>query len=303
MLLSDDTAEDTQTYVSRRKQGRMTLLRHLTVKLTGTVSNASFTGSGVILRIDKPKTVYLLTAKHNLHVAGGQRTGTTLTDYFKDKIEVEFTSPQDQATRAGIKSIDVLDSDTRNRGYDLMSLEVEDLNFYRAVSKFLAPAAKTVVRHFASHAWQGGSSSRIIDVLDLADAREALGVGASYFRDPRFERCVLLQLGWGLDHSNRHSFEYRALRVVRLESRTYLQTTHESFEDVYTFATDDGDTTREGDSGGPIFALDERGRHAWLVGITLGANFYANKSDPPNNTTIYNNAFSIVSTEGLRSKI
>jgi hypothetical protein len=70
---------------------------------------------------------------------------------------------------------------------------------------------------------------------------------------------------------------------------------------VFVFGTTEASsTTARGDSGGPVFALVPTGVRSFLVGLTLGANFYGNRTDNDPNSPVDNNAFSVISSDRVR---
>lgn len=310
MRLSQQVVQSSQAYIDDMDTAHSGLLRGLTVRLHGMVgpgNRSSFTGSGFILRVDSPN-VYVITAKHNLHVAatGMNKRGAALRDYFMQKIQVEFIRINGQAVQGAITAILFPDNTADDEHYDVAILRVQDMAYAQHVATFMAPS-RSIMCLFAAPGWQKKQDGWIVEVFSKADAQEVLANGVSPYHlegveypDAR-KNYSLVQFGWGLDNQRNHTFRERVLPIASMTNRTYLPTTHEGYEDVFTFDTDGDNTTQPGDSGGPIFALDATGTHSWLIGVALGANYYSNKSD--NTNSIKNNAFNVISTNRISAVV
>jgi hypothetical protein len=296
----------TDQWVGDMDPSHVALLRLLTVELNGVLEQTrgeTFIGTGVIVRLDGDR-IYVLTAKHNLHVAGSTAriAEARLADYFRTCVRVRFTPPEGAVVSGTIDLIDLPDGVTADRGYDVAVLRVTDRAFAGAV-RALAPPGGVTAMFSASTDWtQAGQT--ILEVRSRDDARRVLTNGRPFGRleDPGAENHVLLQFGHGhVSRSGAYGFARRALRINQLANPTFLDTTHEGYQDVFVFdTTEASSTTAKGDSGGPVFALVPTGVRSFLVGLTLGANFYGNRTDNNPNSPVDNNAFTVVSSDRVR---
>ena len=284
-----------------RNDALLGLLRSLTVRLTGTVrsggrSGASFTGTGVIVRVDNAVT-HVVTAKHNLHVAA-TGTGTApgdLADLFRRNIRVESaTTP---VVTSNIASVTLVDGDPENQGYDVAVLRLTSL----ALADAVRALAGGVPAALSSPTWGHGPDIVELPTLDEAGTLLANGAslsdrqhGTSYEDVQGFKADHdLVQLGYGRVGPGREfRFDYRVLPANALRDTRYLPRSGEGLEELFTFVTTAEDTGLEGDSGGPVFAVDKQAKRAALVGVYCGANFFADRVDTSD--VITNNAFTIV---------
>lgn len=330
MKLSQKLTTSTNTWIDEEMvPEHISLLEHLTVKLTGIVgtgrNSGSFTGTGVIARVDNANT-YVLTAKHNLHLANknsGRGQGGFI-DYFKEKIRVEFTKHDDTTINGRITDITFPDGSIDDFNYDVAIVKVGGVGgsvggnsvvtgqvFANAVRTLVSPA-RSMLSMYTSVAWQrdtGGLWERqnvdarppLLEFFPAADAKLVLGNGRQHHNvDSTKQNFLLLQLGHGkVTTGGLYGFSRRLLKIAQLGHPAYLAETHEGYEDVFVFDATDNDTALSGDSGGPVFALDPSGTHSWLLGLHLGANFYTNKTDNDDSSATENNAFSVVTTERL----
>jgi hypothetical protein len=306
MYNSPRAIELTEDWIHRKLPAdHFALLRHLTVRLhapamgTGKASNA-FTGTGVIVRLDGDRT-YVVTAKHNLHVAG-RGALVPIERYretFVEKVRVEFTPPAGDAVWGRIDQVDLADDDIANQGYDVAVARVGDPAFARAVRVFADPA--TGPGAFTSDEWKAGGRS----ILQLQDARTARSVllDGKAFAGPRIDvegDHRILQFGHGraAPGETPFAFAYRAFPVAGLKNPRYIDQTRDHYQAVFVFdTTSQISTTYEGDSGGPTFAIDKDGASSFLVGATLGANYYADRIDDDPASPIANNASTVLTSE------
>lgn len=330
MKLSQDLTTETNDWIKEEMASEhISLLEHLTVKLTGTVGTGrnagAFTGTGVIARVDNVNT-YVLTAKHNLHLAckhSGRGQGGFI-DYFKEKIRVEFTKHDDTPVSGRITDITFPDATVADFKYDVALLKVGGVGgtvggnavvtgqvFANAVRTLVSPA-RSILSMYTSGAWQrdtGGLWERqnvdarppLLEFFSADDAKLVLGNGRQHHHvDDTKQNFLVLQLGRGkVTTGGLYGFSRRLLKVAQLGHPAYLAKTHEGYEDVFVFDATDEDTALSGDSGGPVFAIDPSGTHSWLLGLHLGANFYKNKTDNDDDSATENNAFTVVTTERL----
>jgi hypothetical protein len=306
MWSSAEIQQATERWVADMDPAHFALLRHLTVQLRGVLARTrgeSFTGTGVIVRLDGDRT-YVLTAKHNLHVAGSSAriAEAQLAEYFRSCVNVVFTPPAGAVVSGTIDLIDLPDGITADRGYDVALLRVTDRAFAAAV-RALAPPGGVTTMFSASPDWAKAGQT-ILEIRSRVDARRVVTNGRPFDRleDPDAENHVLLQFGCGLvARAGTYGFDWRALRINQLGHPAFLDATHEGYQDVFVFdATEAGTTTAMGDSGGPVFALAPTGVRSFLVGLTLGANFYGNRTDNDKNGPVANNAFTVLSSDRVQ---
>jgi hypothetical protein len=286
-----------------RNDPLLRLLNSLTVRLTGTVRSgkrggASFTGTGVIVRVQNAVT-HVVTAKHNLHVAG-TGTGTApgdLADLFRRNVRVESaTAP---VVTSEITSIRLVDGDPENQGYDVAVLRLTN----PALADAVRALGTRVPGALSSPRW--GRGPEIVELLPLDEAGTLLANGASLsdrqhgtsYEDAQPFKADhdLVQLGYGRVGPGREfRFGYRVLPANTLRDTRYVPRSGEGLEELFTFATTAEDTGLEGDSGGPVFAVDKQAKRAALVGVYCGANFFPDRVD--DSDAITNNAITIVDT-------
>ncbi|PRQ08065.1 hypothetical protein [Enhygromyxa salina] len=301
MLLEALTSQATATYIDEELDpAHIRLLRMMTVKLTGGVQGGVFTGSGVVF-LTKGPDVYILTAKHNLHVAGKGtgKSGEALEKYFKQKISVELRKHAGGVCTATIASIRYPDETVEDQHYDVCLLKCSDLSFATQVNAHV-DRSKGISWLFTSPSWQrqaldGGRP--LFETFEEDDAQEMLANGWGF--SPR-KNYKLLQFGYGkIADSAMAGYEFRERMVdVAAVNATsnYIATTDEGYEQVFSFPSTPTDTALEGDSGGPIFAIDSTGTRSFLVGVHLGANYY---SDQTNDGATENNSFTVLTRERL----
>lgn len=294
--------------------GYLQLLEHSVVKLHGNVgadNHTQFVGSGVVMRIDSD-TTWILTAKHNLEIAGAGISSATWVTRFCERVRARITKRDTTTVDGTITEIIFPNGTATNNLYDVAILKMggaHRLTFANAARDLLTPGPSTAWM-YASMDWRnqrskGDPQKPIFDLLSSLEARTLLDNGRPPYppRDINDELAnhYLLQFGHGKGDDDNHVFRRRALRISALASRTYLSETSDGFLNVFTFATDNNNTAREGDSGGPIFAFREDLAKATLIGLHLGGNFYADEHEEE--ATIRNNAFTIVDSDSLGGAI
>jgi hypothetical protein len=292
--------------------GHLDLLRGSVVELTGTIrDNQVFTGTGVVCRVDSDKA-FILTATHNLHIASaGNRNTGEYVSYFKEKVVAKLpVRPGFDAPVAGlnakIEDVSFPMGTVASPGYDVALLTVtrqRSRGFHAVATDLITPGGPEVRFLYASTAWRnhrqnGDPQKPFLDLPALADAKCILRNGAdphSDYVDADLAGWLLLQFGCGKGDTDHNARTQRGMKVAGLRNKCFIADTHEHFVDVFTFDTDDTNTSRQGDSGGPIFAVSPDGTRSYLIGVNLGANFYADKSDDSDATK--NNAFSVISSD------
>ncbi|EYF05034.1 hypothetical protein [Chondromyces apiculatus] len=305
ILTAEGVEKATQDLIEDLDPDHYGLCEAMAVKLEGGVASGSFTGSGVVFRIDLAAgRTYVLTAKHNLHIAAKRANlgSSGLSAYFRTKVRVKVPgiSSQEYAI-AGITLCDGSDADFR---YDVCLVQVDSMPLARAVNDFLRVGFRG---EFASAKARSGGlggdpqDKQIWDVLTNDAAQRVLGNKYGY------KDYTLLQFGFGkIEAGDMASYGFRK-RAISLKPegnvarvvREYIPRTHEGYQDVFVFPGTDTSTGAPGDSGGPVFALDATRTKSFLLGLHLGANFYANRTDNNPSSTTVNNAFTVLSSDRL----
>ncbi|UQA56304.1 hypothetical protein [Polyangium aurulentum] len=294
MKYTDAVQTNTSTYAWTLSNQLFDMMRGLTVMLKDT--DNTFTGTGVIYKVEKSRA-WILTATHNLHVYASDNSYTKshgdLKDKFLERGQVVLYGNR-RAPVQGTYGIDeiVFDDEDTSCGYDVCSIRVNSLPLANTVSKQL------------EQAW-GVPKGFDKDKLSLyPNVQELMG------KKTQLDKLALFQFGYGKftgrDKATYHSLRWRSLRWSDLNAATpkpvYMDKTKDKYENVLTFASSDAtSTTSPGDSGGPTFLIENAGAKVSLLGLTLGANFFVDKVDKPNDA-IVNNAITILS-EGKVKKL
>jgi hypothetical protein len=286
MKYSDLAYQTTTSYAQGLPDGLFDLMRGLTVKLHA--KNDTFTATGVIYKVDGTDT-WVLTAAHNLHVYAGNDYNSDhedLADSFKNGMQVVRSTGKNQSTAYDIDEL-TLDAGDTAYGYDVCSLRIDSL----ALANSLAGG------YLAGGNGFGAVTNRTLDlhgdVPTFVNGKNGL------------QKWAIFQLGYGKfkkwDNSEQYSLRWRALPWQALkqgnEKPKMMAKTKENYIDVLTFASSDAtSTTSVGDSGGPAFLIQKDNNYfrAYLLGVTLGANFWDNKKDKANDP-IVNNAVTVLS--------
>jgi hypothetical protein len=301
MHTSTTHEKNAQEFVADLDTDHYQLLRQMTVRLYGIVTNGGlFTGTGVIIgtKDDGAPKTYILTAKHNLYVASKKANlpKTQLADYFKQRVQVYLYHGKDNQQRvAPISNVSFYDS-VDDFKYDVCLLTVTDAQFTRTVRGLLSRDFTNYFRP-KSQDPQFEWATGCLDAYTLS--RRLLGASESWSEEKLMD-YVLLQFGYGENRSGAPGFQYRLIDLSSLDRRSstgaqFLEKTHEGYENVFVFPTDDDNTALVGDSGGPVFLVQKNGLRSWLVGVHLGANFYKAKLDTEDKTE--NNAFSVIDND------
>lgn len=305
MILTDgDESKSTTDFVGTLDPDHLGLCTAMSVKLTGGVQAGTFTGSGVVYRLDSAAgQTYVLTAKHNLHIAakGTDKTGSALSDYFKTKVRAKVESVTGECALAAVEFPDGSSDDCK---YDVCILRIDSRPLTQAVSAQLAVGMRN--EFVSSGARTGGiagdpTDRRLWDFLSTETAKKVLTHANGYkgFR--------LLQFGYGVSVAGRmptYDFKKRAVSLVPASGRAtpvhkWLDASHEGYQNVFAFPSKDTWTAAPGDSGGPLFAFDSTGTRSFLVGLHLGANFYDDKTDNNPSSATVNNACTVLLSDVL----
>lgn len=288
MLRSNEVKVAATNYVTALPPTFNKLVKQLPVMLKA----GAFTGSGVIAsRLDD--RVLVITAKHNIKInykrhrqnVDGVMDATT---YFKRGMQVKvwYTDPHDaernESAEAGIDEIVFFDNTVDlGKGYDVIGLVIKDEEFLAVTDKILSLAS----------VW-GGKRKRIFPLV--MDTGELCG------NSGEMVDAYLLQVGFGKTQKNAMdaggTLQHRATKNVR-NLVTYLAEDHSGSSQMVVYAATDTNSTWEGDSGGPCFVISRDKKKLWLLGVNLGSNFYANKTDDEDDSLIENNAVTVLNAD------
>jgi hypothetical protein len=218
-----------------------------------------FTASGVIYRADETvSSVFIATAKHNLWVMAGMEAPPdwdsqdrrNAENNFKSNIQVFY---ENKENTANVSDISYFGYDCWE--YDIMLLEITDADF-------LIFASQNCV---------------------LTNEYYTFFANSNNFK--RNNTTVsMMQTGYGAsqtENAENHmgNFAYR-LTYMQCEGITQNVKTgfdvQEFYNEVYILDASDSNTTWVGDSGGPLFAVKDQ-NSLFLVGITLGSNYFPDK--------------------------
>ncbi|MFO0592701.1 MAG: hypothetical protein U0441_34475 [Polyangiaceae bacterium] len=305
MILTDDTENTkTTTFIGEIDADHYALCEALSVKLTGGVRGGLFTGSGVVFKLDETShKTYVVTAKHNLHIAGKGtgNEGDDLVDYFKSQISVKVEAV---ANTHAISDVVFPDGKAADFNYDVCILEVTSQTLAQGVSQALSKGLRNEFvssKGRSGSLWTDRSNRQLWDFLSRDTAKNVL-TGANGFKGYH-----LLQIGNGKTSSGSMAsdgFKKRGISIAAprnqaLSGCEWIDKTKEGYEDVFIFPSTNTFTSAPGDSGGPVFAFDSTRTRSFLVGVNLGANFYKNKVDNNPNSATVNNAFTVLTTDNI----
>lgn len=292
MKYSDQAYKTTTDYAKTLPDELFDLMRGLTVKLYA--KNHTFTATGVIYKAEGG-TVWVLTAAHNLHVYAGNDYRSThgdLADRFRTGIQVFPYAGKKAETGYDIAELK-LDAEDTAYGYDVCSLRIDDLGL----------ATTLLGEGYLSDQARFGVTDGALDLYP--DVPTFVGTGHG------LQSWAIFQIGWGKfkkwDNSEQHGLRWRALPWQALkrevEKPAVMEETKEKYAKVLTFASSDAtSTTSAGDSGGPAFLIRKNHAHfeVYLLGVTLGANFFETKVDRPNDPVV-NNAVTVLTADKAES--
>ncbi|MBB5873656.1 hypothetical protein F4553_007090 [Allocatelliglobosispora scoriae] len=288
-------------------------LRGITVEFFGQTAGrraANFTASGVVVRVTA-SGVDIVTAKHNLTMAAGDAPDPVA--HFRARVRARLYDVNANLVDSPIASVHLLPhADVADGGYDAVVVRVTDPAFRRRVEGLVAAAGPGHAFRSAAYATEGW----IIRPTSELQARSVLTNGHPYngMEMADFAEFELVQMGYGKHQGDLFGFEHRVLPVTGLAGTLFVDQTHEGWEQVFTFTTDDTNTGASGDSGGPVFAVSPAvagplqsaavpgqppiplRRSIALVGLHSGANYFADADDDPGEDgATLNNAITWVS--------
>jgi hypothetical protein len=279
-----------------------TSLMNATVQID--FSNNQGIGSGVILNADPDSNkAYVLTAKHLLYIFnGGKQAGTKPSDIatqaFINKLRIHYAPtalPGVAPSTAAVSAINYTGSSDQTWDYDIMVLEIDDQGFHTHVSDngFLQdPVLATYTPLLKPK-----KNTTVCDILDKT-------------------KYIYLQMGYGSgrDKDVAATSSYEELKgklQCRLTEPSAKSPLPSAFEvdqkagkvsstnnNVCFLPADITNSTGEGDSGGPLFAIplmQNLRTNFYLVGTSTGANYLSeqkykdNPASAPGDDTLFNN--------------
>jgi hypothetical protein len=281
-----------------RNQALFAFLRGITVEFSGMTAGprpSTFTATGVVVRVTA-NAADIVTAKHNLSMAGGDAPDPA--DHFTGHVRARlYDAGGTRVADSPIASVHIPDdADAADGGYDAIVVRVTHQPFRQAVQNLVAPGGPGDIFRPVAYAAEGW----VMRLTTAERARAVLTDGHPYpgVESADYAGFELVQLGYGKHRGDIFGFEHRVLPVTGLAGPLFVDQTHEGWEDVFTFNTDDSNTGASGDSGGPIFAVGPAPygppaplapgqpqvplkRALALVGVHSGANYFANAADDP----------------------
>ncbi|MUG95140.1 hypothetical protein F7734_23365 [Scytonema sp. UIC 10036] len=286
------------------------IISNLNDAVKNTIENASvllrgdvFTGSGVILfKNPEKKKFYVLTAKHNLLVAGKQvhqKIGTpatwnpqvneqntlTLIEYFKSQIEI-FYKGANLNSKAPDKEAQPVNAQKKIEAikligdwdYDICQLEITYTDETAPRGALFGSNDSIQLKESVKE-----QQNFILTLPNYINSKERVnGIGKYQF----------LQTGYGVPSSttNRdnyvgtlNDFKIKAVEFNAYQTRNVYDETVAQYKDVFNLKSNQNCTTLPGDSGGPLFGvvLGEEKFFLYLLGLTLGSDYFVNKQDEP----------------------
>lgn len=267
-------------------------------------NNKMGTGSGVILNADSATNkAYVLTAKHLLYIFDGsdpaaKKPADITNSTFINKLKIYYAPTALQnagASGAVVSAVDYTGSDDQTWENDIIVLEINDAAFHTHVTnnRFL-PA--DVLGTYAP-LLKAKKGTFVCDILDKTKfIYLQVGYGSGRDKDVKAtsgyeELKGKIQCRWPQPEAKSPSasaFEVDK-NAGKVKSTNY---------NLCFLTADDTNSTGEGDSGGPLFALPlmmNQRTTFYLVGVTTGANYLTEqkyKNDPstaPGDDKLYNN--------------
>lgn len=272
MLVPSDRRKQTDDRIAKAgaaENGKLptahfNLLKKLTVRLHGSAAKDSFTGSGVVARVDGDNT-YILTAKHNLQIFGnsGKKAPAEFVSFFLERITAELDEQRINVPLKAKATITVLDGQVADHGYDVALIQIADRQTATAVRALVADGTEAYA--YTSDDWKKGQKT-IVKLASLQNSRMVLGNGTLPVQswekplkpNPAAAHFILWHFGYGMvtkpgAYGGRYAFAYRALPIDESPT-TYIERTHEGYDEIFVVPATDEDTGLNGDSGGPVFA-------------------------------------------------
>lgn len=248
---------------------------------------ASFTGSGVILLNDPSrKEMWVATAKHNIWFYASSKGG-----YPGDP--VTWIEKNEKANDLQIQRLFLTDVEVHYESVDLASMNqvaptattkaaIDDIEFFHPGYQYDACLLR--VSYTQQTAPRAALLSRFMAVPMLREIRKRMqllekngAIGGS---------GGLVQAGFGAQGQKKTKEEtkngtllYKQSAFAKYVRQSYYDDHVGAYTDVYELQSDQTWTTLPGDSGGPLFLIEN---NACLpIGVTLGADSFASQKDEP----------------------
>ena len=284
------------------------------VKLYGSnkAKNNVFTGSGVIVNVDNA-SVTILTALHNLEIWAGLSGPLTNWGTYPDdfaavmkigygKADLTFNAaPTGMAKPSGasVPALNVCDV-RQNCIYDLMVLTSTDYDFRTYAKASVFNNAQNTIKQDAAQIVNSFDS-----LLNVADYHY-IQLGYGKIKDDRYKEYLdqsgnikkspviwkYCEGGFQITDKNLH---YRLATPNFKKARGYYQQRSDAgqapsyieYPEALSLMGKVESTTGEGDSGGPLYAVDKSTlTRVYLLGVTTGADMEA--ATKPNSWTFKN---------------
>lgn len=292
----------------------LTKIKSLTVRLSGP-AGSQFTGSGIVFAGKSNKT-YILTATHNIGMALGMIKTEDLINHNK-KLKTSNDSLDDFSARVAICA-DGHNCDVRitkaiclkppSGQSDLCMLVTNDLGLKEHISKILGcqyspKRANKSDPKLWTEFWDVLPDN---EMYRFEPKKNKVNAGKKEYLKYKYGSCSLLQAGFGRTSAPPKNKEEEKkmfddastqIQVRHLSlgaSQGIIDSTAEEYVNVLTVISDNDCTTRNGDSGGPMF-LHTKDKQDFLVGVTLGSNYFeTSNEDKGDDYQIVNNAVTVV---------
>jgi len=245
-------------------------------------------GSGVILGAAKGKA-YILTAKHVLWTLLDQDAPENPpSEYdmskYPQNIRIHYDpadikgAPRQQATVTGISFADVADSE-KNWTYDAVLMESQDQTFVDFVKdhRFIKP---TEIWRYSKGLPEQDGDFALLSARDYKFIQLGFGkpkdttVTLTGPEVDNYENCEgRLQCKISNPTANTPAPD-NLVSPDKNKDRTEWQTVSHAIE----LTADNTCSTAPGDSGGPLFSVTNDLKEFYLVGVTTGANYYADET-------------------------
>lgn len=269
------------TSLSQKAQN---IITSCTVKLVGpaVAKGGTFVGSGVIVAAEqKSGKLVIVSAAHNISIFNkpDAKKGVTKTpppnfdtDLFKQRVKIQKDVKNPEASVTAVRLLKEANNET---GLDLCVVEATSVEIAKAVTPLVG------LQGF-NQDWKKPEAVTLEQLQTLRTKAAKEGGKPLTFLNVGFGASSLTG---GLTVDTKAQY-----RQVDFAKATYVAKSKEGFLELFILPASDKDTTAPGDSGGPLFMIQED--KVALLAVTLGANYYGDKID--DSATVSNSAFTKV---------
>ena len=270
-----------------------------TVQLNGTNrgGDGTFIGSGAIINVN-PDGVTILTALHNVSTwAEGVAGWQDMLDAFGEKVKIYY-SGKDLTFNGTAGKIALIDSvasfggsNTPTNYYDLLVVTSSDRALKAYAREFVFNNADDTIKKEAR--FIAGSYASLLNMRKYHYVQCGYGKKSdtrnceilSKARPPRIVVTkTITKASQDTVEMTANQLHYRRTNPANKDAPTnyYNQEAgdgalprYKTFQSALWFSGREMSTTAEGDSGGPLYAIDRATRtKAYLIGVTTGADMY-----------------------------